>query len=99
MSDGKDSGPESALKGTIEGVKGKVKEAAGAITGNDDLQREGVAQGEKAEAQRDLLDPERIDAFLAEHGETNVSGKARALRNDIGRRCPLRQRWWNLRRR
>lgn len=54
MSDGKDSGPESALKGTIEGVKGKVKEAAGAITGNDDLQREGVAQGEKAEAQRDV---------------------------------------------
>ena len=58
MSDGKDSGPESALSGTIEGVKGKVKEAAGALTGNEELQREGVAQGEKADAQREVAEKE-----------------------------------------
>lgn len=56
MSDAKDSGPESALSGTIEGVKGKVKEAAGAITGNEELQREGVAEGEKADAQREVAE-------------------------------------------
>ena len=32
MSD-KDTGPESGIKGAVEGVKGKVKEAAGAVTG------------------------------------------------------------------
>lgn len=32
MSDDKDSGPEAGGKGLLEGVKGKVKEAAGALT-------------------------------------------------------------------
>ncbi len=31
------SGPEEAVKGTVEGVKGKVKEAGGAVLGRDDL--------------------------------------------------------------
>ena len=54
MSDEKDSGPESAAKGVVEGVKGKVKEAAGALSGREELRREGEAQQEKAEAQRDV---------------------------------------------
>ena len=33
MSD-KDSGPEAGAKGVVEGVKGRAKEAVGAITGN-----------------------------------------------------------------
>ena len=33
----KTSGPEAGAQGVVEGVKGKVKEAAGALTGNDDL--------------------------------------------------------------
>jgi uncharacterized protein YjbJ (UPF0337 family) len=49
-----DSGPESGAKGVVEGVKGKVKEAAGALTGHDELRREGEAQAEKGEAQRDV---------------------------------------------
>ena len=53
MSD-KDSGPVSGVKGVVEGVKGKAKEAVGAVTGNDDLKQEGVAQQEKADAQRDV---------------------------------------------
>lgn len=53
MSD-KDGGPESGAKGVVEGVKGRVKEAAGALTGQDELRREGVAQQEKADAQRDV---------------------------------------------
>jgi len=50
----KDSGPESGAKGIVEDVKGKVKEAAGALTGKDELKREGEAQQEKAEAQREV---------------------------------------------
>jgi len=50
----KDTGPEAAAKSVAEDVKGKVKEAAGALTGKDDLKREGEAQQAKADAQRDV---------------------------------------------
>jgi uncharacterized protein YjbJ (UPF0337 family) len=54
----KDSGPEAGAKGVAEGIKGKVKEAAGALTGNDEMRREGEAQQDKAEAQRDVAGKE-----------------------------------------
>jgi uncharacterized protein YjbJ (UPF0337 family) len=47
------SGPQEAVEGVVEGVKGKAKEVGGALTGRDDLTREGKAQQDKAEAQRD----------------------------------------------
>lgn len=50
----KDTGPEAGIKGVIEGVKGKAKEMIGAVTGKDELRREGEAQGEKADALRDV---------------------------------------------
>ena len=53
MSD-KDTGPVAGVKGVVEGVKGKAKEAVGAVTGNDDLKQEGEAQQAKADAQRDV---------------------------------------------
>ncbi len=56
--DSKDTGPESAVKGVVEDVKGKVKEAAGALTGQDELRREGHAQQEKASAQREVAEKE-----------------------------------------
>ena len=46
------SGPEEAIKGVVEDAKGKAKEAAGTVTGRDDLVREGKAQQDKAEAER-----------------------------------------------
>ena len=49
-----DSGPEAGVKGVVEDVKGKAKEAVGAVTGNDDLEREGEAQQDKADAKRDV---------------------------------------------
>jgi len=52
------SGPEEAIKGVVEGVKGKAKEVAGAVTGRDDLFREGQAQQDKAEAQRNAAKKE-----------------------------------------
>lgn len=54
----KNSGPEEAVKGVVEGAKGKAKEVAGAVTGRDDLYREGKAQQDKADAQRDAAKKE-----------------------------------------
>ena len=48
-----ESGPKEGAKGVVECVKGKAKEAVGTVTGRDDLTKEGEAQQDKAEAQRD----------------------------------------------
>ncbi|CAN5313033.1 CsbD family protein [soil metagenome] len=58
MADHSDSGPKSGVKGVIEGVKGKAKEAAGVVTGNTSLEREGEAQQNKADAQREVAEQE-----------------------------------------
>jgi uncharacterized protein YjbJ (UPF0337 family) len=50
----KDTGPEAGARGVVEGVKGKAKEAVGAVTGNEDLRDEGRAQQRKAAAERDV---------------------------------------------
>jgi uncharacterized protein YjbJ (UPF0337 family) len=50
----KTTGPEAAIKGVVEDVKGKAKEAIGTVTGRNDLIREGHAQQDKAEAERDV---------------------------------------------
>ena len=52
------SGPEEAVKGVVEGVKGKAKEVVGAVTGRDDIQREGQAQQDKADSQREAAKKE-----------------------------------------
>lgn len=58
MADDSNSGPEEAVRGVMEGAKGKAKEAVGNITGNDELIREGQAQQDKGEAQRDAAKKE-----------------------------------------
>ena len=47
MTKGKDTGPEAGAKGIVEGAKGKVKEAAGALTGKEGRRDEGRAQQSK----------------------------------------------------
>jgi uncharacterized protein YjbJ (UPF0337 family) len=54
----KNSGPEEAVKGIVEDAKGKAKEVIGTVTGRDDLIREGKAQQDKAEAERDVAKKE-----------------------------------------
>jgi uncharacterized protein YjbJ (UPF0337 family) len=54
----KKSGPEEAVKGVVEDAKGKAKEAIGTVTGRDDLVREGKAQQDKADAERDAAKKE-----------------------------------------
>ena len=45
------SGPEAAIKGIVEDVKGKAKEIIGIVVNHEDLRKEGSAQQEKAEAE------------------------------------------------
>jgi uncharacterized protein YjbJ (UPF0337 family) len=52
------SGPSEGIKGVVEDVKGKAKEGAGAVLGQDDLAREGRAQQDKAESQREVAQKE-----------------------------------------
>jgi uncharacterized protein YjbJ (UPF0337 family) len=54
----KDSGPEAGIKGVVEDVKGKVKEGVGTVIGDESLKREGSAQQDKAEAQREVAGKE-----------------------------------------
>jgi uncharacterized protein YjbJ (UPF0337 family) len=67
----KDSGPEAGAKGVVEDIKGKAKQAAGAVTGNEDKEREGEAQQRKADADRDVAkaeaDAERARAESEAH--------------------------------
>jgi uncharacterized protein YjbJ (UPF0337 family) len=55
---GDKSAAQEAIKGVVEDVKDKAKEAAGTVTGHDDLVREGKAQQDKAEARRDAAKKE-----------------------------------------
>jgi uncharacterized protein YjbJ (UPF0337 family) len=54
----KQSGPQAGLSGVVEDVKGKAKEAVGAITGQDDMRQEGRAQQKKADAQQEVSQKE-----------------------------------------
>jgi uncharacterized protein YjbJ (UPF0337 family) len=53
MTEKKNTGPQEGIKGVVEDVKGKAKEAVGTVTGRDDMTREGQAQQDKADAQQD----------------------------------------------
>ncbi len=52
------SGPREGVEGVVEDAKGKIKEAAGAVFGKDDLREEGKAQQDKAESQREAAGKE-----------------------------------------
>jgi uncharacterized protein YjbJ (UPF0337 family) len=52
------SGPEEAIKGIVEDVKGKAKEIIGIVTNHDGLRQEGRAQQDKAQAARNVAKKE-----------------------------------------
>jgi len=68
---GKKTGPEHGARGVTEDMKGKFKEAAGAMTGREDLEKEGEAQQDKAKAERDVAKRE------AEADKSRAEAKAR----------------------
>jgi uncharacterized protein YjbJ (UPF0337 family) len=49
-----ESGPQAGAESVAEDVKGRAKEALGAVTGNQSVKQEGQAQQDKAAAQRDV---------------------------------------------
>lgn len=55
------------IKVAVEDLKGRAKEAAGAVTGNDALRSEGQAQQDKAESQREVAEKARSGAEKARH--------------------------------
>ena len=67
-----ESGPKAGVEGIVEDVKGRAKEAAGAVSGHESLKQEGQAQQDKADAQRDVAAKEaeaekaRAEASVAE---------------------------------
>jgi uncharacterized protein YjbJ (UPF0337 family) len=67
-----ESGPKAGAEGVAEDVKGRAKEAFGAVTGNESVKQEGEAQQDKAAAQRDVAAKEaeaekaRAEASAAE---------------------------------
>ena len=71
---GDNSGPEEAVKGAVEGIKGKAKEVGGTITGRDDIKKEGEAQQDKADAQRDAAKKE-AEAEAARSGADAAEGE------------------------
>jgi uncharacterized protein YjbJ (UPF0337 family) len=72
-----DSGPKAGVSGVVEDVKGKAKEAAGALTDNDRLEREGEAQQSKAEAERRVAKKEgEAEAARAEAEAQEAQQKA-----------------------
>jgi uncharacterized protein YjbJ (UPF0337 family) len=67
-----ESGPKAGVDGVVEDLKGRAKEAIGAVTGNESLKGEGAAQQDKASAERDVAakeaeaDKARAEAAAAE---------------------------------
>lgn len=57
MADSK-SGPMEAIQGIVEGIFGRAKVILGAVLGRNDMIKEGHAQLDKAEAQRDAAKKE-----------------------------------------
>ena len=77
MSEDKNTGPEEAIRGVVEGVKGKAKEVIGTVTGRDDVVREGQAQQDKADAQRDAAKKE-AEADAARAGAKAAEAREKA---------------------
>lgn len=80
----KNSGPQEAVKGAVEGVKGKAKETIGVVTGRGDLIREGEAQQDKADAQREAAKKE-AEAESARAAAKANEERQRAEQRDTSR--------------
>ncbi|MBB5917292.1 uncharacterized protein YjbJ (UPF0337 family) [Nocardia transvalensis] len=81
MSEQQKRGIREGVEGAVEGTKGKAKEAAGAVLGNDQLREEGRIQQERAESEREAAkhqaqaEKERAKADVQE-------GRQRSIQDD-----------------
>ena len=83
-----ESGPKAGVEGVVEDVKGRAKEAAGAVSGNESLKQEGEAQQDKAAAQRDVAakEAEAVKARLAVNRQNEAPGCA--IMKEVSARFP-----------
>ena len=68
------NGPKEAKTGAVEEVKGRAKEALGAIMDNDNLSAEGRAQQDKAHAARDAA---KREAQAEGHRDEEMAAEGR----------------------
>ena len=73
------SGPEAAIKGIVEDVTGKAKEIIGIVVNHEDLRKEGRAQQEKAQAQRNVAKKE-AEASSARAAEKAAEARQKSAR-------------------
>ena len=73
------SGPQAAIKGIVEDVKGKAKEIIGIVINHEDLRKEGRAQQDKAQAQRDVGKKE-AEAEAARAAEKAAEAREKSAR-------------------
>ena len=78
--DTKNSGPQEAVKGVVEGAKGLAKEAVGSVLGKEELEQEGEAQQDKAHAQRDAAKKE-AEAEAARGGAATAEKRQQSHQN------------------
>jgi uncharacterized protein YjbJ (UPF0337 family) len=76
MSD-RDSGLVEGIRGVIEDAIGKTKEIVGILINNEDLRKEGRAQQDKAQAQRDVAKKE-AKAQAARGAEKTAEAREKA---------------------
>ena len=74
------SGPQEAVKGVVEGVKGKAKEVGGTLAGRNDIVEEGKAQQDKADAERDAAKKEG-EAEAARGAEATAEKRQQSHQN------------------
>jgi uncharacterized protein YjbJ (UPF0337 family) len=72
-----DSGRVEAIRGVIEGVIGKAKEIIGIVISHDGLRKEGRAQQDKAQAQRDVAKKE-AQAEASRAAESTAKARQKA---------------------
>ena len=77
----------------IDELQGQIKQSVGTLTGNEEMEREGATQTEKARLQREAdvaIDQatgavqEKVGEFT-DDTETELKGKARQVEGDIKR--------------
>jgi uncharacterized protein YjbJ (UPF0337 family) len=73
------SGPQAAINGIVEDVKGKAKEIIGIVINHEDLRKEGRAQQDKANAQRDVAKKE-AEATAARAAEKAAEAREKSAR-------------------
>ncbi|WP_019813646.1 CsbD family protein [Saccharomonospora saliphila] len=65
---------QEGIKGAVEDLKGRAKEAFGTVLGNDEMEREGDAQQEKGQAQQAAAEKEE-EAKRAERRASDAESR------------------------